>query len=79
MASDLSYKINDADNHFTEPRDLFDRYIDPSARDLAIYRAMLRLRGQVAGYCRAPLLDLAPEQVERLRPLLEPIDAVAVA
>ena len=49
------------------------------ASDLAIYRAMLRLRGQVAGYCRAPLLDLAPEQVERLRPLLEPIDAVAVA
>jgi predicted TIM-barrel fold metal-dependent hydrolase len=32
----LSYKINDADNHFTEPPDCFERYIDPSKADLAI-------------------------------------------
>ena len=38
---------------------------------------MLRSAGQVAGYCRAPLRDLTPDQVERLRVLLEPIDAVA--
>jgi 4-hydroxy-tetrahydrodipicolinate synthase len=48
------------------------------ASDLAIYRAMLRLRGQPAGYCRAPLLDLRPEQVDRLRVLVESIDAVPV-
>lgn len=60
-------------------KELYTRQPLGPASDLAIYRAMLRLRGQVAGDRRAPLLDLAPEQVERLRPLLEPIDAVAVA
>jgi 4-hydroxy-tetrahydrodipicolinate synthase len=49
------------------------------ASDLAIYRAMLRLRGQVAGFCRAPLLELTPVQVERLRGLLDAIDAVPAA
>jgi 4-hydroxy-tetrahydrodipicolinate synthase len=49
------------------------------ASDLAIYRAMLRLRGQVAGYCRAPLLDLTPNQVDRLRELLEMSGLVPVA
>lgn len=32
----LGYPINDADNHFNEPQDCFERYIDPSDRDLAI-------------------------------------------
>jgi predicted TIM-barrel fold metal-dependent hydrolase len=34
--SDLPYRINDADNHFNEPPDCFERYIDPSKRNLAI-------------------------------------------
>ena len=34
--SDLPYLINDADNHFNEPPDCFERYIDPSKKDLAI-------------------------------------------
>jgi predicted TIM-barrel fold metal-dependent hydrolase len=34
--TDLGYKINDADNHFNEPPDCFERYIDPKAADLAI-------------------------------------------
>ncbi len=34
--SNLPYEINDADNHFNEPPDCFERYIDPSLRDLAI-------------------------------------------
>jgi predicted TIM-barrel fold metal-dependent hydrolase len=34
--SELGYQINDADNHFTEPPDCFERYIDPSKADLAI-------------------------------------------
>ena len=33
---DLPYAINDADNHFNEPPDLYERFIDPSQRDLAI-------------------------------------------
>jgi predicted TIM-barrel fold metal-dependent hydrolase len=33
---DLGYKINDADNHFTEPPDCFERYIDPKDASLAI-------------------------------------------
>ncbi len=34
--ADLPYAINDADNHFNEPLDLYERYIDPSQRELAI-------------------------------------------
>ncbi len=40
--------------------------------DIAMYRAILRLRGQVAGHCRAPVLELSTEQVGRLRSILEP-------
>jgi len=36
VTSDLPYEINDADNHFNEPPDCFERYIDPSKKDLAI-------------------------------------------
>ena len=32
----LPYLINDADNHFNEPPDCFERYIDPTKADLAI-------------------------------------------
>ena len=32
----LGYWINDADNHFTEPPDCFERYIDPKDADLAV-------------------------------------------
>ena len=34
--AELGYRINDADNHFNEPPDCFERYIDPSKADLAI-------------------------------------------
>ena len=33
---ELGYWINDADNHFNEPPDCFERYIDPKDADLAI-------------------------------------------
>src|SRR5215212_8258939 len=33
---DIAYRINDADNHFTEPDDCFERYIDPKLADLSI-------------------------------------------
>ena len=33
---DLGYQINDADNHFNEPPDCFERYIDPKHAELAI-------------------------------------------
>lgn len=46
--------------------------------DLAIYRGILRLRGEQGGYCRAPLLDLTTEQMQRLRTLLEPDGLPAV-
>jgi len=32
----LPYRINDADNHFNEPPTLYEQYIDPQYRDLAI-------------------------------------------
>ncbi len=33
---ELGYWINDADNHFNEPPDCFERYIDPKQADLSI-------------------------------------------
>src|SRR5262245_11360817 len=36
MANALPYGINDADNHFNEPLDCYERYIDPAKKDLAI-------------------------------------------
>jgi predicted TIM-barrel fold metal-dependent hydrolase len=34
--ADLPYQIMDADNHFNEPADCYERYIDPQQRHLAI-------------------------------------------
>jgi hypothetical protein len=39
VSSDLRRRgglVNDADNHFNEPPDCFERYVDPSKRDLAV-------------------------------------------
>jgi predicted TIM-barrel fold metal-dependent hydrolase len=36
MPTELAYKILDADNHFVEPPELYEKYIDPKKRDLAI-------------------------------------------
>ena len=46
--------------------------------DLAIYRAVLNLRGQDGGHCRAPLLDLSDDQVSRLKAILEPANLIHV-
>jgi hypothetical protein len=32
----LPFWINDADNHFVEPVDMYERYIDPKQRDKAV-------------------------------------------
>jgi predicted TIM-barrel fold metal-dependent hydrolase len=32
----LPFRINDADNHFVEPEDMYERYIDPAHRDKAV-------------------------------------------
>jgi len=36
MPDDLPYLINDADNHFVEPLDMYERYIEPRWRDKAV-------------------------------------------
>ena len=36
MAAIADDGLVDADNHYYEPRDVFTRFIDPRARDLAI-------------------------------------------
>ena len=36
MDEALPYEINDADNHFVEPADMYERYIDPRFRDKAV-------------------------------------------
>jgi 4-hydroxy-tetrahydrodipicolinate synthase len=46
-----------------------DRPLGPIG-DLALYRAILRLRGETAGFCRKPLQELNPDQVDRLRGML---------
>jgi len=55
---------------------IYTRELLGPVSSLAIYRGILRLRGQVAGHCRAPLLDLTPEQTETLRSLLAELPAV---
>ena len=36
MHEKLSFEINDADNHFVEPEDMYERYIDPRFREKAV-------------------------------------------
>ena len=36
MREPLPFRINDADNHFVEPEDMYERYIDPSRREKAV-------------------------------------------
>jgi predicted TIM-barrel fold metal-dependent hydrolase len=36
MPDALPFRINDADNHFLEPEDMYERYIDPKLRDRAV-------------------------------------------
>lgn len=36
MNESLPFEINDADNHFVEPEDMYERYIDPRFRDKAV-------------------------------------------
>src|SRR5215813_11453495 len=36
MRNELPFRINDADNHFLEPEDMYERYIDPKYRDKAV-------------------------------------------
>ena len=36
MREELPFRINDADNHFVEPEDMYERYIDPRFRDKAV-------------------------------------------
>ncbi len=36
MHEPLPFQINDADNHFVEPEDMYERYIDPRFRDKAV-------------------------------------------
>src|SRR4051812_20495973 len=40
MTGELPYKINDCDNHFNEPPNMYERYIDPDKQDLAIRSVM---------------------------------------
>jgi 4-hydroxy-tetrahydrodipicolinate synthase len=49
------------------------------ASDLAIWRGVLALRGQVAGHCRRPILDLDERQRERLGTLLAEMGAAGMA
>lgn len=58
---------------------LYTRQSLGAVSDLAIYRAILRLRGQVAGHCRPPLLDLDAAQYAVLERTLDSSGLVPVA
>jgi len=58
---------------------LYTRRLLGAVSDLAIYRAILRLRGLDGGHSRAPLRSVTDEQLERLRVLLEPRGLVPAA
>ena len=51
-------------------RNIYTRQQVGSVSDLAIYRAILNLRGAKGGYCRPPLLDLTAEQYGLLEAIL---------
>jgi hypothetical protein len=36
VGEELPFRINDADNHFVEPEDMYERYIAPKYRDKAV-------------------------------------------
>ena len=36
MDAPLPFRINDADNHFVEPEDMYERYIEPRWREKAV-------------------------------------------
>lgn len=52
-------------------RYLYARQPLGAVSDLALYRQILRLRGQHGGFCRPPLRDLDPDQVRKLAEILD--------
>ena len=57
--AELGYRINDADNHFNEPPDCFERYIDPDKADLAI-RYVTGPDGSAGPAVRGPAVEVPP-------------------
>lgn len=55
---------------------LYTRHQVGPAGDIALYRAILRLRGFEAGGSRAPVRDLSPEQVRALAEILRPLGLI---
>ena len=71
--SELDYRINDADNHFNEPPDCFERYIDPSKIDLAIRYVtapdgsqMQLFAGQPSKFHHANQVTFSKEELEKM-------------
>jgi hypothetical protein len=54
----LGYWINDADNHFNEPPDCFERYIDPKDAELAI-RSVTGPGGQTVQLFTGPAVQVS--------------------
>ena len=60
MESTLPYLVNDADNHFVEPEDMFVRYIDPKWSKLSLSREFFMGRD-----ARFGKLDRRPKEIFR--------------
>jgi predicted TIM-barrel fold metal-dependent hydrolase len=79
MTQPLPYRINDADNHFVEPTDMYERYIEPRWRDKVV-RVVRDERGRhVQLYAGRPSKtrlsrDCAPQTEAELAELLRALD-----
>jgi predicted TIM-barrel fold metal-dependent hydrolase len=87
MDAKARLRINDADNHFVEPEDMYERYIDPAFRDRAVrfVRDASGRRIQMFGSRPSRLAlsrETAPrsdEEIESLAPVVAPEAADADA
>jgi len=72
MAGRLPFAINDADNHFVEPADMYERYIEPRQRDKAVRFAVDASGQRVQMFGSRPSrLALTRESAPRTREELE--------
>jgi predicted TIM-barrel fold metal-dependent hydrolase len=62
---ELGFQINDADNHFNEPPDCFERYIDPAKAELAIRQVVAPDGSEIQLFAGRPsrFLSAAAKQI----------------
>jgi predicted TIM-barrel fold metal-dependent hydrolase len=75
MDEALPFLINDADTHFVEPADMYERYIDPKLRDKAVRFVTDEHGERVQLFGSQPSTPRSEEDLERLTELAAPAAA----